>query len=378
MRVGNEDILLPTTMVGNYPNPRWYDGHGFAKFPEGEFVYDAISREAFEDAVGAIVHDQEAAGLDIISDGKVYGGDSPYGQILYHYYERMSGYRLSGPPIGLPIYSTLFAPTVEGEVRRLHPFHLATLRAVRKATKKAVKVSYNGIQVLTLASNDEYYRSPRELSHAIARAYREDFLQLADEGVDIIQLDEFVWPYGISDWEVDAFNAAVDDIPNVQFWVHTCWGNYSGTPGYFPDEEGEKEFGAFVLDKRGPDAPAPERAAAIFPHAKDAHMHALNYEVGRMGTDDLQSLVDNDWDRDFVAGVIDVKSTITETAEEVAQRIRDVLAVMPSERLGLSTDCGLINLPRMIAANKLRALADGAATVREEVRQGTVPEPALA
>ncbi len=37
------------------------------------------------------------------------------------------------------------------------------------------------------------------------------------------------------------------------------------------------------------------------------------------------------------------------------------------ERLGLTTDCGLINLPRMIAASKLRALADGAAIVREEL-----------
>ena len=64
------------------------------------------------------MHDQEAAGLDVISDGKVYGGDSPYGTILYYYLERISGYRLSGPPIGLPIYSTLYSPTCIGEVRR--------------------------------------------------------------------------------------------------------------------------------------------------------------------------------------------------------------------------------------------------------------------
>ena len=61
MRVGSQDILLPTTMVGNYPNPRWYDGSAFAQYPKGEFVYDAISREAFEDAVAAIVHDNAAA-----------------------------------------------------------------------------------------------------------------------------------------------------------------------------------------------------------------------------------------------------------------------------------------------------------------------------
>ena len=144
MRIHGQDMLLPVTMVGNYPNPRWYDGHGFATLPKGEFIHDSISKEAFEDVVGSIVHDQEAAGLDVISDGKVYGGDSPYGTILYYYLERMSGYRLSGPPIGLPIYSTLFSPTCVGEIAREVPFHLVNLRAVRKATSKPVKVSYTG------------------------------------------------------------------------------------------------------------------------------------------------------------------------------------------------------------------------------------------
>src|SRR4029453_12922818 len=341
MRVGDQDILLPTTMVGNYPNPRWYDGRAFAKFPLGEFIYDAISREAFEDAVLAIVHDQEAAGLDVISDGKVYGGDSPYAQIIYHYYERLGGYEMQGPPIGLPIYSPLFAPPVVGEVRRRHPFHYATLRATRKATKKPVKISYVGLQVLALASNDQYYKDVKELATALAKAFHEDFLQLADEGVEIIQLDEFVWPYGMGDWETEIFNLAVDDVPGVQFWTHVCWGNYSGTPGYNPDE-GEKEFGAWVLDRRPKDAPAPARANAIFPKAKDAHMHALNYEVGRTGPDDLKPLLENGWDRDFVAGVIDVKSTITETSEEVADRIRQCLEYVPAERLGPHTPLGMV------------------------------------
>jgi 5-methyltetrahydropteroyltriglutamate--homocysteine methyltransferase len=368
MRVGNQDILLPTTMVGNYPNPRWYDGHAFATFPKGEFVFDAISREAFEDAVGAIVHDQDSAGIDVIADGKVYGGDSPYGQIVYHYIERMNGYKLSGPPIGLPIYSTLYSPTCVGEVTREHPFHLATLRATRKATKKPVKISYVGVGLLAAATTNVYYKDTRELALAIAKAFNEDFRELADNGCDIIQLDEFVWPYGMGDWEIEAFNAAVDGI-DCQFWVHTCWGNYSGTPAYFPNED-TREFGAWILDQRSPHAAAPERAQAIFPKVLDAHIDALNYEVGRTGPDDLKPLADNNWSKDFVAGVIDVKSTITETADEVADRIRQVLEFVPAEKLGLSTDCGLINLPRMVSAGKLRALVDGAGIVRDELNKG--------
>jgi 5-methyltetrahydropteroyltriglutamate--homocysteine methyltransferase len=365
MRVGSQDVLLPTTMVGNYPNPRWYDGNAFASLPKGEFVHDAISREAFEDAVGAIVHDQEAAGLDVIADGKVYGGDSPYGQILYHYPERMSGYKLAGPPIGLPIYSTLFAPTCDGEVRREYPFHLAHLRACRKATKKPVKISYTGIQVLAAATNNQYYKETKELALAIAKAFNEDFKELADNGCDIIQIDEFVWPYGMGDWEVEVLNTAVEGV-GCQFWVHTCWGNYSGTPGYFPDEE-DREFGAWILDRRPSAAPAPQRAQAIFPQTNEANIDALNYEVGRTGSDDLKPLLDNNWSKDFVAGIIDVKTTVTETSAEVADRIRQVLEFVPADRLGLSTDCGLINLPRMISQGKLRALADGAEIVRAEL-----------
>src|SRR6202050_1913227 len=366
MLIGGQDILLPTTMVGNYPNPRWYDGHGFATLPRGEFIHDSISKEAFEDVVGAIVHDQEAAGLDVISDGKVYGGDSPYGTILYYYLERVSGYKLTGPPIGLPIYSTLYSPTCVGEVRREYPFHIVNLRAVRKATNKPVKVSYTGLGVIAAATTNLHYKDTREVALALAKAFNEDFKELADNGCDIIQLDEFVCLYGMGDWEIDALHAAVEGV-NCQFWVHTCWGNYSGTPAYFPDQT-ETEFGAFVLDKRASDAPAPERAYAIFPHVLNANIDALNYEVGRTGPDDLKPLSENNWTKPFAAGVIDVKSTVTESADQVADRIRQVLEYVPAERLGLSTDCGLINLPRMIAAGKLRALADGAAQVRAEIQ----------
>lgn len=370
MKIGNQDILLPTTMVGNYPNPRWYDGHPMSRLPVGRMIYDSITREAYEDAVLALVHDQESAGIDVISDGRIHGGDSTYGQVVYHYYERLRGYELNGPNLGLPIYSTLYSPTVVGEVSRKASFGLETLRAVRKATKKPVKISYQGIQVLVASSTDEYYKDQKELGRAIAKAYHEDFLQLADEGVDIIQIDEFLWPYGMDDWQIEVYNLAVDDVPGVQFWSHACWGNYGGTPGYLAEgEEEHQEHGSYVIADRSPNAATPDRAAALFPRVKEIHHDALNYEVGRMGPDDLKPLVDSGWDKDFVAGIIDVKSTITETAEEVADRIRQVLEYVPAERLGLTTDCGLVMLQRMTAQSKLRALADGAAIVRKELEQ---------
>ena len=72
----------------------------------------------------------------------------------------------------------------------------------------------------------------------------------------------------------------------------------------------------------------------------------------------------------FWAGVIDVKSTITETAEDVAAKIRQMLTVVPAEQLGVTTDCGIILLQRYIAQEKLYAMVEGAKIVREELSKG--------
>jgi 5-methyltetrahydropteroyltriglutamate--homocysteine methyltransferase len=370
MRVGNQEMLLPATMVGNYPEPRWYVGQAFSHYPgiPGNLVFDSVSKEALEDCVQVIARDQERAGLDLICDGRVYGGEGAYAQLLYHYMERMTGFEMNGPNLAVPIYSALYAPTCVGEIRRRHPFHVDTLKALRRSTDKPIKISYTGIGALTAATNDEHYKDTRELGMALAKVLNQDLKELSDIGMDAIQLDEFVWPYGMGDWEIDCLNAVVKDV-DAQIWVHVCWGNWGGTPAYLPYEgdDTDKDLGIYNLDRRPQHATqTTERSRNIFPKVLDANIDVLNYEVGRMGPDDLKPLLDNNWDKPFVAGVIDVKSLITETAEEVADRIRAVLEYVPIERLGVSTDCGLPNLPRMIAQGKLRALAEGAAIVRAE------------
>jgi methionine synthase II (cobalamin-independent) len=64
----------------------------------------------------------------------------------------------------------------------------------------------------------------------------EDILEVDSLGVDFIQLDEFTWPYFYEDWAIEAFNAAVEGVKNARVVVHVCWGNWGGTPAYYPDE----------------------------------------------------------------------------------------------------------------------------------------------
>ena len=367
MKIRGQEILIPTSMVGNYPNPRWWDASFARAFTGDQEPPDALVREALEDAVAAIAKDQENAGLDIIADGRVHG-DNYADQALYYYYRRL-GYNLKGGYLGFPIYSRLHAGTLDQAVKRHGSIMLEQARALKRATKKPTKIQYTGIQVLAQATNDLHYPSSRERAMAIAAAINEDLLEVDALGVDFIQFDEFTWPYGFEDWAIEAFNRAVEGVKNAQIIVHVCWGNWGGTPAYLPDDTA-KSGEIFDLTQRRGDEPA--ATASVVPKSYEAKINVLNLEnCGRRiddmsGLDTLRAnpLPDNVC---FWAGVIDVKSTVTETAEQVAGRIRRLLQVIPADRLGVTTDCGLILLQRYIAIEKLRALVAGTELVRAEL-----------
>src|SRR5687768_14269834 len=355
MQIAGAEILLPTMMVGNYPKPRWFTGQAWSEIPAGRYAADSISFEAFSDAILAIVHDQESAGLDVISDGLMVSGDSPYAAKLYYLTERIAGFTPYGPSMMLPTYSTDHSPVVDGKLTRKCPLYSEQVRVLRKTTSKPIKVNFPGVQVLPMTSINHYYSDVKDLAFDLAKVYNEEFKELAAAGCDIIQLDELTWHFGLSlgGWEVDAFNAAVDGV-DADIHVHVCWGNYLGTGTEYIMSLRERDGGT-------------ARTNAIFPRAHRCNMTALNYEIAHRGAGDLKTLAENAWEKDFIAGVIDVKSVEIEQADLVAGRIRNCLAVVPPERLGLSTDCGLINLPRRVAQAKLRSLVEGANIVRAEL-----------
>ncbi len=369
MRIGTTDVLLPTMMIGSYPKPHWFNT-GFG-LPVGSYAPDTILTEALEDCITCIVQDQLDAGLDVITDGLVVSGDGSYTSKLYYVTERLTNVMPYGPQIPLPVYSTSYAPTVTGPVARKAPMMVKQMQTVRRLTDKPIKANFPGIQVMALGLTNEHYPSPVELGMDIATVYNEEFKELAAVGVDVIQLDEFLWHYALSDaeWEVDIFNRMVDGV-DAQVVVHVCWGNYGGTPGYLPSSPeaaaAQMEGGSFRLSRRERGSTT-SRAEAIFPRSGKVNIWALNYEIAHMGVGDLEPLRKNNWDKPFIAGVIDVKSLETETAEEVADRIRAALEIIPAEDLGLTTDCGMINLPRIVCQSKLRALVDGANIVRAEL-----------
>ena len=82
---------------------------------------------------------------------------------------------------------------------------------------------------------------------------------------------------------------------------------------------------------------------------------------------DLENL-DGLGDKTVIFGVISMGDPQPETAETVAARIRRALEHIPPERLIPAPDCGMKYIPRDVAFAKLKALAEGAAIVRRELR----------
>lgn len=370
MKIGSQEIIIPTSMVGNYPNPRWWDAAFARHFTGDQQPPDAMWQEALEDVIGAMVRDQEEAGLDIISDGRVHGDN--YADQAVYYYMRRLGYDLKGGHLGFPIYSRLHSGTVTQQIKRHGAMMVEQAKALRKATKKPIKVQYTGVQVLAQCTNDLHYKSGRDRAMDIAKAINEDLREVEAIGAEFIQLDEFTWPYFYEEWAIEAFNRAVEGINKAKIIVHVCWGNWGGTPAYYPDETAQSGD-VFDLTKRK--GKAPSATASIIPKAYEANISVLNLENCGRRSDDLSGLDvikqhPLPANVDFWAGVIDVKSTITETGEEVAERIRKLLQYVPADRLGITTDCGLILLQRYIAKDKLHAMVEGAKIVRAELAVG--------
>ncbi len=365
------NVLIPTSMVGNYPNPRWWDSQ-FARYFNGEQQPpDAMAREALEDAVAAIATDQEIAGLDIITDGRVHG-DNYADTAVYHYHRRL-GYDLAGGYLGFPIYSRLHAGTVHEKIRLQGQIMVEQARALRRATDKPIKVQYTGVQVLAQCTNDLHYSNSRDRALDLAKAMNEDILAVDELGVDYIQLDEFTWPYFYEDWAIEAFNTAVAGVKNAKIVCHICWGNWGGTPAYFPDGSvGDGEI--YDITTRAEDAKAPSPTHSVVPKSYEANLDVFNLEgVGRLPFEESGFDIFKEHpipeNMQFWAGVVDVKSTVTETAAQVASKIRQLLTVIPAKQLGVTTDCGLALLQRYICQEKLHAMVEGVKIVRAELAE---------
>jgi 5-methyltetrahydropteroyltriglutamate--homocysteine methyltransferase len=359
--------LLPTTMVGAYPRPAW-----FRDQLEGRDIREAFKvverDEAFRDAVAAVVGDQEHAGLDIVTDGQMWFDDYSMGigAFFWYWFERIGGFgreKLEHPARSQTSGKDAFTldesggVAVRGPIER-GPVRLAELYAIAtEAASRPVKacVGAGPLQLSTMAHFESGPVTNRfELAEALAGVFRAEIDDLVAGGCRHVQLEDLgAWVPNVTgkqrdfEWVTGTVNRLFEGIDSgVERCWHFCLGNAWGSRA-----EGLTRGGY----------------GNVLPHYFDVDVDAFVLDFACRDMVDVAVLRDLPGDKRIHAGVIDVRNMEVEQPDQVAERIRKVIAVVPPERVTLTTDCGMKQLPRTVARAKLRTLTAAAAAVRAEL-----------
>ncbi len=340
--------LLPTSVVGSHGLPGWVWLAREAMAAGRLGRLDVL--ELREDATQMALLDQERAGIDVLTTGEM-------GRVRFiiGFYDYLTGLRTLPAPrqLGQPLWDTntpfevvekLAAPQGLGIVDE---FKLA--RALtRRPLKATVPGPYTLMVPLKLGGG---YTDKTTLLADLVAIVNAECKALVAAGADFIQIDEpHHGMYAGSAHDVTrGINEAVAGV-TAKIAVHVCFGNLYGRP-----------FSA-VRDYRN-----------LFPVLGDLKAAQVVLEFANRGLDEPARF--KEWPRhlELGAGVIDVKAFKAETAEDVAERVRAILAAgIAPDKLWLNPDCGFWETPRWVARQKLAALVKGAEIVRGELGARTL------
>jgi 5-methyltetrahydropteroyltriglutamate--homocysteine methyltransferase len=341
-----KDRPLRTTVVGSYPFPAWLELASQHLAELGE----ADRSELVDDAVTVAIHDQLAAGLDVITDGEQTRLD-----FNLSFYGHLAGLapaeprsRSFGPPAHDQrekhrIVGDLAAPRGLGVVAEFE--RLRSLAPPTVALKASVPGPY------TLAGRlvpNERYADRWAVAEALLPIVGRELLSLVAAGCREICLDEpSMSCYAHREDPqrlVEILNRTVAPVAGrCRLSTHLCFGNYKGR------------------------AVAPRRYAPLFPAFLEAAVDEIHVEMASREFAEIEILGQIAAVKDVTVGIVDVKSYWVEPADEIADRVRRCLAWAPPERLGFAPDCGLSQTARWAARAKLRAMVEGVSRVRAEL-----------
>jgi 5-methyltetrahydropteroyltriglutamate--homocysteine methyltransferase len=359
------DTTLPTTMVGSYPRPGWFRQQLLGRDIRVAFK-EVAHEEAYHDATQTAIRDQEEAGIDIVTDGQMYFDDyvGVIGSFCWYMYERIHGFEEAKEEHPSVVGTTTRTKDQEllsdwggvvnsGPVSR-GPIRLSDLyKIASKYATKPMKVSV-GAGPINLAWHVyfKHYKDARDLSFALAPIFNAEMKDLVAAGAKYLQIEDLgAWlPLFTNNnddykWIGEVIAQCVEGVDAKIAW-HFCFGNAWGNSlsSLFP-----------------------KGYETVLPHFSDVPVNQFVLDFANREMAGIEALKALPKDREVQVGVIDVRTSLIETPEQVAGRIRKVLQVVPPERVYLSTDCGMKPLPRLVAKLKLKALADGAAIVRKEI-----------
>ena len=323
--------MIKTTVVGSYPMIDW-----LAANP---------SSQAVEDATMVVLKIQELAGIDVIADGELYRFDVNHPEIngMIEYFVKPLGNVRSeitrtdieafGKQKGMG-FRKRPAAVVEGELNEGTLDLISAYKKISLLTKAQLKFTITGPHMLGKTLLDYHYKDLPSLAHAIAEVLAK---QIKGIDADVIQLDEANLPGSPHEWEwaASALNIMLDAIPKTPA-VHLCFGNYGG-----------QTVQTGTWDK-------------LIAYMNALHIDHVVLEFAHRGYNELEFLKGLRPEIGIGLGVVDIKSTVVETPELIAERLEHAANVLGENRVRyIHPDCGFWMLKRSIANAKIQALTLG-------------------
>jgi 5-methyltetrahydropteroyltriglutamate--homocysteine methyltransferase len=340
------DTILPTTLVGSYPQPDWLiDRTKLAgRFPprvrakELWRVAPEWLEQAQDDATLLAIRDQERAGLDIVTDGEMRR--ESYSN---RFATALEGVDIDNPGTALdrsghpnPV------PRVVGRIRRRHPVQVRDVTFLRANTDHKIKMTVPGAFTMAQQAQNDFYKDEVELAMDYATAVNEEIKDLFAAGADVVQIDEpylQARPAKAEQYGLQVLNRALRGITGTTA-VHICFG-----------------YPAIIHQRPS--------AYSFLPELEAADVKQISIETAQSHLD--CSVLAALSSKTIMLGVLDLADMTVETPAIVADRIRRALPYVDASKIVVAPDCGLKYLPRDVAFGKMRAMVEAALVVRSEL-----------
>src|SRR6185295_5783998 len=338
-------MLFPTMLVGSYPQPEWLiDRKKLAgRFPprvralELWRVAAPQLEEAQNDATLIAIQAQEAAGLDVLTDGEMRR--ESYSNRFATALEGVdldnpgSAIDRSGPPNPVP--------RIAGVIRRKHAVLVEDLLFLKRHTNKPVKITVPGPFTMTQQAQNDHYPSEEAAALDYAEAVNAEIQDLFAAGADIVQIDEPYMqarPEKARAYGLRAVNRALEGVTGTTA-LHICFGY------------------AAIIHHR-------PTGYSFLPELRDCSCQQVSIETAQSKLD--CKVLEQLPGKQILVGCIDLSDLSVETPEVVQARVEKALKFVPKELVILAPDCGMKYLPREVADGKLRSMVEAAKRLREK------------
>ncbi len=339
-----------TTVVGSMPKPEWlysqvsfdsgetdHHGHGGDwALPEPELTL------AQDDATRLVIHDQERAEIDVISDG-----EQRRKSYMTYVTTRLEGmdYETLGEKWIRDGRRLAVVGRCTGPVRWKGPILVDHLRFLMDEASRPVKITLPGPMTVVDSVADAYYGDERRFALAVAEAINKEAQALDALGPAVIQFDEPVfsrYPEKVVAWGIEALHRCLEGL-TAKTAVHVC----------------------YSYPIAGLARPIKPSYPIILAELEKSNVDQLALEFEAPGLD--PALLSHCPSKTVLFGCIDNGNDAVETPEHIADRLLAAARHHPPDKIQAAPDCGLVTLMGPIARAKLAAMTQGARMAREQL-----------